>query len=216
MVMYSRKPLYIVLFFAVTFSVTGCSGLLMRMYGIKKPKAIDNNTILHYANRYNIPEEDCYALDTGYISYLFKMDTILSKQQIKNHYQPLQVLYYKNRGDLESFHVNCYTSGFPNLQWNRDGIFDTFPPGMQTPPDSILALKSLLKLLQPLPQTKSFMVNQYNYVVVVYWSRYMGRQSKRLIKTVQENKLLARELKVKVLYVNNDNLFAAAHPKGNK
>ncbi|HEX5002007.1 MAG TPA: hypothetical protein VFW78_05895 [Bacteroidia bacterium] len=207
-----RRILLIFISLTITCSFSGCSALMMRMYGIKKQKYADDNTILHYAKRYNIPAADCYTLDTGYISFLFKMDTILFKKQIKNHYQPLQALYYNNTGNLEVFHVNCYTRGFPNLKWNRDALFAIFPPGQQAPADSILSLNRQLQLLQQLPYTASFSANQYDYVVIVYWSRFMGRQSKRLIKTIQNNQLLAGDKKVKIVYANNDNLFAITHP----
>jgi hypothetical protein len=36
----------------------------------------------------------------------------------------------------------------------------------------------------------------------------MGRQSKRLIHFVQENSKLAKDYKVKIIYVNTDNIFA--------
>jgi hypothetical protein len=37
----------------------------------------------------------------------------------------------------------------------------------------------------------------------------MGRQSKRLIHFVQENSKLEKEKKVKIIYANNDNIYAA-------
>jgi hypothetical protein len=36
----------------------------------------------------------------------------------------------------------------------------------------------------------------------------MGRQSKNLIHTVQQNARLAADKRIKLLYVNNDNLFS--------
>jgi hypothetical protein len=58
-----------------------------------------------------------------------------------------------------------------------------------------------------LVQTETFLAKDYNYVVVVFWSRVMGRQSKRLIKFVQKNALLAKEQKVKIIYANVDGIF---------
>ena len=62
--------------------------------------------------------------------------------------------------------------------------------------------------MNPLSTTQKFNSTDFDYVVVVMWSRFMGRQSKRLINLVQDNVNLAGNNKVKVLYVNNDDIFA--------
>jgi hypothetical protein len=187
---------------------TGCAKVVTGFYGMKQPKAVDEATVYAYGKRFNIPEQDSYTLDTAYIPFLFSLDTINYKAQIKNHYQPLQVLYYGRDGWLQSFHVNCYVSGFPNLQWNRDGAFDSFLPGQQAPVDSILPLHTHLTYLLPLSQTVRVAKDNYDHVIVVYWNRFMGRQSEQLIKLVQNNATKAGEKKVKIIYVNNDNIFA--------
>ncbi len=127
-----------------------------------------------------------------------------------------KVLYYDKTGQLESFQINCYAGGFPNLDWKRDSIFETFPPQEQAPIDSILPLDLQKKYFQPLSQTNSFSIEYYDYIVIVFWNRLMGRQSKRLIKYVQENIKLARNYKVKIIYVNTDNVFALTDIEKNK
>ena len=52
-------------------------------------------------------------------------------------------------------------------------------------------------------------IENYDYIVFVYWNRFMGRQSKRLIHFVQENYKLAKDFNVKIIYVNTDNVFAS-------
>jgi hypothetical protein len=85
------------------------------------------------------------------------LDTLRFKEQIKNHYQPLQALYYNANGELSRFYVNCYAGGFPQLKWNRNGILNTFPPQHQAPVDSILSLKTLSNFLHPVaPESSSF------------------------------------------------------------
>ena len=175
---------------------------------MKNTKAVDESTIIRYSNKYNISEADSYELDTAYISFLYSLDTTKYKSQIKNHYQPLQALYYSPSGQLQSFQVNCYTGGFPNLKWDRNEIMTEFPPKQQAPLDSIVPLKTQMKYLKPLSQTESFLENEYDYIVIVYWSRFMGRQSKRLIHFVQENSRLASDKKVKIIYANNDVVFS--------
>lgn len=174
---------------------------------MKKIKIVDEKTIVSYSEKYNIPIADSYELDTAYLSYLFSLDTTIYKFQIKNHYQPLQALYYDHLGYLKSFQVNCFAGGFPNLKWNRYETMTTFPPKIQAPIDSIISLDTQIKYLKPLSKTSKFTVENYDYIIIVYWNRFMGRQSKRLIHYVQENSKLEKEKKVKIIYANTDNIF---------
>jgi len=198
------SPLFILTF----FGLTGCSSILTGLYGIKEIKTIDEKTIVKYAKKYKIPVVDNYELDTAYFSYLFSLDTTEYKTQIKNHYQPLQALYYDKTGHLTSFQVNCYAGGFPNLKWDRNAIMTTFPPKQQAPVDSIVQLETQMKYLKPLSQTAKLSSGSYDYIVIVYWNRFMGRQSKRLIRFIKDNSKLETEKKIKIIYANTDNIIA--------
>jgi len=187
--------------------LAGCKQLFLGAYGMKLPKPIDEKSILKSGKRFNIPNEDSYQLDTTYRAYLFSLDTSKFKHQIKNHYQPLQALYYGKNGNLESFQINCYAGGFPNLKWNRNETFQTFLPKQQAPVDSILPLNSHLKFLLPLSQTKEENPDNFDYYVIVHWNRFMGRQTRRLLRCVQKNAKLSSGKKLKIVYVNNDNHF---------
>ena len=205
------KPQKIILAIIILafFGLTSCTSISTGMYGMKKTKTVDEKTMTRFAKKYNVPVTDNYELDTTYFSYLFSLDTTKYKQEIKNHYQPLQALYYDNSGHLKSFQVNCYAGGFPNLKWDRDKIMTTFPPKQQAPIDSIVSLETHLKYLQPLLQTEKIQPDNYDYIVIVHWNRFMGRQSKRLIRFVQDNSKLETNKNVKIIYANTDNLFAA-------
>ncbi|HOY96372.1 MAG TPA: hypothetical protein PK509_11585 [Catalimonadaceae bacterium] len=193
----------------LAFGLTGCSAIFTGLYGIKKTRVLDEKTIARNASQFNIPSSDSYKLDTAYYSFLLSHDRVRFKQQIYNHYQPLQALYFDPSGKLLSFQVNCYAGGFPNLNWDRNGILTTFPPKKQAPIDSLTPLQTQLRFLKPLSQSSAISTEGVDFVVIVYWNRFMGRQSKRLIQFVQENRKLEPGKKVKILYVNNDNLFAA-------
>jgi len=203
--MKTRLTVVLLLFIAVQLS--SCNMVLLKIYGLKSPGPIEEKDVLRYCKKYDIPPADCYQLDTAYMSFLFALDTNY-KQAVKNHYQPLQALYYTS-GQLSSFQINCYTGGYPNLLWERDSIMTEFPPREQAPLDSIVPLDVQLKYLLP---TSATVANQrldtFDYVTVVHWNRLMGRQSKRFIRTVQKNRQLAGDLRVKVIYVNSDNVMA--------
>ncbi len=193
--------------FVVAFIFTGCSAVFTKMYGLKNLKPVDEQTVLNYAKKYSIPSENVFELDTAYFSFLSSLDDSRYSEQRQNHYQPLQALYYNGMGELTSFQINCYSGGFPNLKWNRGGAFEVFPPLQQAPVDSILPLSLHTTFFRPVAATKQYIPEQYDFFVVVYWSRAMGRQSKRLIRIVNKNLKLAEGLKVHAIYVNTDDFF---------
>jgi hypothetical protein len=205
-----NRHLSILILLTLTFSLgmTSCSSIFTGLYGIKKTKIVNEKTVVRYAKKFNIPFADNYELDTAYFSYLLSIDTTKYKTQIKNHYQPLQTLYYDKSGQLNSFQINCYATGFPNLKWNRNEIMTTFPPKQQAPIDSIVTLETQLNYLKPLPQTTKLSNDHYDYIVIVYWNRFMGRQSKRFIRFIQNNSNLAIGKNIKIIYANTDNIFA--------
>lgn len=196
------------LLICLAFTLSNCTALFTGLYGIKTPKHVDTRTILRYAKKYNIPHNLCYALDSSYTGFLKSLDTSRFQLQVKNHLQPLQALYYNKSGQLQSFQVNCYAGGFPNLNWNRNGNMAVFPPKQQAPLDSIVPLDEHIRHLVPLAAKTAPVNGAHDWVVVVHWSRFMGRQSKRFIRIVQQNRQLAGTQQVKVLYVNSDNPFA--------
>lgn len=174
---------------------------------MKKIKELSETEIVKYDSNYSIPENDAYELDSNYVDFLFSLDSIKYENKQKNHFQPLQALYYDNSGQLVSFHVNCDAGGFPNLKWNRFGAFDTFLLKHQAPVDSILSLRKHLDFLTPIHQSTSTDWSAFDDVVIVHWIRFMGRQGKRLIEIVQKNVGLDTHLNSRVIYVNNDNIF---------
>ncbi|WP_294674605.1 hypothetical protein [uncultured Fluviicola sp.] len=195
------------LLFVACFALTSCKQVFLGLYGMKMPKEMSEKSILRAGKKYHIPPEDSYQLDSTYRRYLFSLDTSKFKQQIKNHYQPLQALYYNKNGTLESFQINCYAGGFPNLKWNRNEIFEVFPPKQQAPADSLLSLKTQIQFLLPLSKTAQIDPGKTDYFVIVHWNRFMGRQTRRLLRHVQKNAKLTTDGQLKIVYVNNDNHF---------
>jgi hypothetical protein len=196
------------LFLSCLIGLLSCSTGLAGIYGMKKIKHIDEDKIVRCSKKFNIPSIDNYEIDTTYFSYLHSLDTSIFKVQIKNHYQPLQALYFDKSRKLCSFQINCYAGGFPNLNWNRNEKMTTFPPKEQAPIDSILSFEKQISFLKPLSKTELFAQENFDYIVVVYWSKFMGRQSRRLIRTIQNNLKLGHDKKIKVIYANTDNVFA--------
>ena len=182
----------------------GCGPVLFKMMGLKKGKELSQDQITTQASKYGINKKDSYEMDTTYMTFVFDIDTIY-KTERKNHVQPLQALYYDSAGNLISYHVNCSVGGFPNLKWNKFGAFNQFPAQSQTTLDTLIDLQTHLNFVK---NADTVDISKYEYVVLVHWNRFMGRQSKRLIQEVQNNFKLYSSEKVKVIYVNTDNIWA--------
>lgn len=200
------KRLLTIATISVLLSLTGCT----IFYGFKQPKARSNEAIQQFAARYKIPSGKSFLLDTSFLTFARNIDTT-QKEIINNHLQPLQALYFDKSGRLVSYHINCNAVGFPNLKWNKDGLFDTFPPKKRAPVDSLLTFKELLQFVRTF-DNKAVDPSGYakaDYNVVVFWSVFTGRQSKRFIELIKSNEKLAKGKSVNVLFVNNDYLFVS-------
>jgi hypothetical protein len=199
-----KQVLWIFLLVMIVFNIQSCTVLI----GIKKLKPLSENTIMSQAKKFNIPQADSYVLDTSYFAFVYNATT---DNRLRNdHLQPLQAVYYaKENGFITpvSWQINCYAGGFPNLKWNRNGIMESFPPKEQAPLDSLVSLKTHFEFFKPLPGVTPFNSIEYDYILIVYWSRFMNRQSKKLIQAVQKNAALATDKKIRILYVNNDHFF---------
>ena len=192
-------------------TLTSCTKIFSGLYGLKQPKTRATKKIQKFADKYNIPTNNSFVLDTSYLTFLHKLDTT-QRGLAKNHFQPLQALYFDKTGQLVSYHINCYAGGFPNLQWDRDGLLDTFVPKSQTPVDTLLTFDKQLQFIRTF-DNKTLNLTEYSKAdnnVVIYWSIFMGRQSKRLIKYIKDNCDLAGGKSVNLLFVNNDNIYGLA------
>lgn len=212
------KHLFTVFFCLILFS--SCSPIL-GLYGVRNPKEISEKKIIRYSKRVAIPKDAIYELDTSYFPFLaslklsannsLNMDSmkiIERKNLVKNHYQPLQALYFNKSGKLESFQINCYAGGFPNLKWDRDSILSTFPPKIQAPLDTLLSESVIISFLKPFIDSTKIKTGDYDYLVYVFYSKFMGRQNKRFINFIQKNSQLSNEKNIRVIYITMDNAYA--------
>jgi len=178
-----------IIFLLLFLSFTGC------FYGLKTPKKLDNLAMQKAANGFKIDSFICFE-DSLYHNF---WANITDTQVYKNHYQPLQIFYYKN-DSLISYHINCFAGGFPNLNWNKDNKLAIFPPATQAPIDTFLNLTTHLSFANI--ENK----NTTQYTIFIYWNRFMGRQTKVFLKSFRKNLSLNREL-MRLYFINNDNWF---------
>ncbi|MCA0429331.1 MAG: hypothetical protein LCH32_02385 [Bacteroidetes bacterium] len=195
----------IIIFFALNSS---CIKLAQSIIGVKSPKQLTNCQIEKTSKSFKVDQTANYRLDTSYLKFILKLDTIKFKQQIKNHIQPLQALYFNSKGELQKFYINCYAGGFPNLKWNRGGVLDVFPPKDQAPLDTVLNLNKQLYFIKPVcASTPILSIEKHNYYVFIYWNKCTKRHSKKLIKCIKKNVSLPKNENIKLVFVNYDNVF---------
>ena len=208
-----KKPFLFLLVF--TCLLTSCNAVLTRMYGLRtRYEAVSDETRADYTRDYGVPLDEWYELDGTFAEYLIQhylagrdsAEQNLYRDAVNNHVPPLQALYFDRSGRLVSYHVNCYAGGFPNLKWNHDDAFSSFPPASVSPLDTLVSLQDLLPHVKtPARETPTCQSSPADYTVVVMWPVFMGRQSKRLIKTVKKNLETAPDmLRAELLLVNND------------
>lgn len=200
------------------FSAMALSAILLftscrAIMGLKQPRHLSDEEIIRLAKKYRIPAADCYELDSNYLLFSIQANQQQPEKKFKDFSQPLQIRYYDmDDGHLQSFHINCYADrGMAGvvfgLDWNKEGRMELFPPLQQAPLDSLLPFNELLYYMRKLRTTGPFSPGDYDYVVVVYWNRMMGKHVPRMVKQVKRNVRKAEKYKVKVLYANNENLF---------
>jgi hypothetical protein len=174
-------------------------------------KYLSKEDLENFRKEFNLPKEKTFRLDTNYIHYLFSFDTAKYADQIKNHYQPIQALYYNNSGQLASFHINCYAGidvqDKDELNWNQQNAFISFIPKTVAPVDSILSLSKHLSFIKTFDNkpidTTGF--SAFDYTIIVHWcKKWQPKDSRNLIKIVSDNANLAVNKKINVLYVNSD------------
>jgi len=178
------------------------------IYGIQDAELISDSLLTVYARHFEIPPADNYSMDTSFATFIHSFDTSLFKQQIQNHCQPLQALYFDKTGRLGKFYINCYAGGFPTIRWNRNGKLNVFPPKDQAPTDTLLSLEKQVTYMTSINCSEPPDFSKYDYTVIIYWNHFMKRHSRHLIKSIRKNCALADRFSIRLIYVNNDNLFA--------
>ena len=195
------------LFLGLLFS--SCSSLMFSIMGIKQPAECDMGKIMACSNKFGIPANSSYCLDTTYLSDILqsgKNDTVLRN----NLMQPLQIRFYQRTDTLLSLQLNCTAGGFPNLKWNKRGQLDTIPPNFTVDVDTCLQFCKDVKYLIPI-SNDCHSIDYYNnadYNIILFWSVFMNRQSKILIREIQNYQKRFPDKKMNVLYVNTDNIFS--------
>ncbi len=197
-------------FLLTCFLFSSCSFIAKELVGFRSCQVLSEKKHKRLLRKMGATYDHAFLIDTNYINYLNLEDTVYKRFQKKNHAQPIQALYFGHQPYPEAWFINCYAPGIPNLNWNIDNAFGTFPPKSPVPLDSLLSFQQLFGLTIPLagnPIPENSLATPYT--VVIIWNRFIFRQSKRLNKYVQQN-LKNSGVPYRIFYINNDNIFAFA------
>lgn len=189
------KHVFIVILYII-FSVyiISCNPILKETVGINKINEYSNTELIQVAHKYSI-DSPLYSLNDSYLDYA---KSFSDTHTVKNLLQPLQIIFF-NHNTVSAHLINCIVGGFPNLKWNRYRTFDSLPQVNRPVITSELQYDSLTKYINPKPE-----LSGNKNICIVFWSNFMGRQSKNLITYSKEINV---QKNYQVIYVNNDNFF---------
>lgn len=153
----------------------------MASYGIKPGKKLSEEEISQSFRKNKITDFGNFYLNEKIISDLDKMVEKDSNNFVYTNYlvQPLQILIFDNNMMVSQL-SNCNLGGFPNLKW--DPHLTKFPIEENNSAGfPQINLDQYKTYLSPVNKTVSNLPNK-RYTMIVLYSDFMGRQSKRLIK----------------------------------
>lgn len=203
----------IILLTIAILTFTSCSMVIKKMVGFKRVKPSDKDRIEKFAGKYGIPSQSLFQLDESKYYNNIKHLKKENPDLLQYFLQPMQVRVYSDRNELSQFLFSCNIGGFPNLDWNNNGMFDVYPPKTLYVWDTILADTTLyvekeieyFLTLDNKPVNREIIENDLN--ILVYWSIVGGRQSENLITEMEAYKRKFQDKKMNVIYINIDNLY---------
>jgi hypothetical protein len=180
-----KKGIYII--WTLVFSA--CSIIT----GVKQPEMIDTKTYHEKKQQWNIAEENCMVLKTNWI------DTLRAKKYKPNFspgFRPLQFQCYDKEGKLISQYSSCEGS-LEKLE-----LFDSYPPKNYHPFDTLFLVKEKEKYLADDLKTNPNFNTDYDLLILVYWSSWMGKPSRKLVEKILNYRTTHAKHNIQLYFVN--------------
>lgn len=179
--------------------------------GMRNEKEISVPRIQKLAKRFQVPINDLYRVKAVKYDSLITLKNITGKDK-DNIEQPNQIIVFDNKEQNLAYLINCNIGGFPYLKWNRFGGMDSLPIRQCKFYDLPvkLSLAELNSIIEPMNQSASSQIdNDVDYYYYIFWSRILFRNSKKMIKTVNQNLIQAKKnnINIKVFYIFSDTMF---------
>lgn len=203
------RVLVLFCFCIACLALCSCSKVALGLMGVHSYDSYIIEDVKKASKKLRIRQEDSFITDSLYYQCLGFSKRADIKGMAKDMVQPLQVRVYDVNGKLLGQRANCNVPGFPNLRWNKYGYFDSLPPNLKyMVNDTIkaLTLQTEFEYMHPLFDNTRIASPTLKHYVVIYWSRFMGRQSKRLIKQVKKY-YLPYANQINYIYINTEPLY---------
>lgn len=196
----------ILLFFLLTH--TSCMSIL----GFRQDKELSNKEIIKLSKRFSVPEDKLYVVKSKDFRDFTKSKASLKKDR-ENIEQPNQIIVFDHEYNNITNIINCNVGGFPILKWNRfkgldsipikQGYFYTTPIYLSKYELDNLIIPVVEKQINQIPTIKP----QFYYYI--FWSRVLFRNSKKMIKLINNNIQIAKKknIHVDIIYIFSDSIF---------
>lgn len=189
----SRLPLKKIIYsvcFITLFLSAGCHKILSVAWGIRKPKVETEKSLTHYSNRIHFINSNIYILT--------------SEQKWKNeiaHNNSIPEIRVFNHDGYSVKYKEDHLCNAPAFNFTEN-ICDINNPLV----DSSFTLKGEIKELKDLQGNplQEKLIDNYDYIVCIYWARYIGRLNKDHVAVWEENLNKQTKCRIKVLKINLD------------
>jgi hypothetical protein len=189
--------------------ICSCGKIMMGVYGVHNYEGYTIKQVDESARYYGIPQQDAFIMDSLYYQRFGFAKKADIKGKVKDLFQPLQLRVYDLNGKLLSQYANCNVPpGLFNLNWKI--YLDTLPPNPKyvSANDTLrkVNLQTEFEYVRPMYENTRIASPTPKYYVVIYWSRFMGRQSKHFIKQVHKY-FAPYKNQINYIYINTEPLY---------
>lgn len=181
--------------------------MLLATMGVRYPKALTDEMITRTAHRWQLDSGGVFIMDTAF-TQLLNPDATEGHPLTKALFQPAQLRVYGTNDTLIAILANCHPGGFPNLKWERSLWHEGFPPKRSIRIDSAVTFTTDARYLRPINGAALAARNPDRPAVLFIWTRFMGRQTKRLLKYTM--RMRATWPQADWYFANMDALFVEA------
>ena len=207
-----RSHFLLILIFLCTGAPWGCSKVIVGLTGMHIfDRDVSRQKVSRMARRMGLRDTDYFVLSGRYAKWMEVRKEVDTERQWQSRMQPLQLRYYGEDRRVEWLIPNCDVGGFPNLNWASFGLPDSLVPRKQQRiTDSTWTIDQDLDfMVRPTSVMGLANVPKAKGHLLVYWTYFAGRQSKRLVRHVRKWKKLHDD-QTTVIYVNADSLHSTS------
>ncbi len=206
---FAKKIFMLLIATSFIFTLYSCQAIIVGAYGIRDAKMMDVEAIAKLSDRIFNDSPYQYYVDSTFKNYLKSVgaDASLStcsvgESLIGDIKQPLKVYFFDRDRNFKNMFTNCKAGGFPNLNWSN-AVADMNASDNLDSVRGKIVYNELSSYFMNLKSDAASVAEIDGPIVIVFWNKFMFRQSKRLVKFVAGR----YGDTATIVYVNNDNFF---------